>query len=545
MRSYLGSTVLQLFILGGCADPPEVDPTPPIGVPTPPVASTVVPAITPVVCADPDARTELAFDVVILPNEPNAEHRFVAAGLSGGDFDGDGDIDLFVPGPTSARLLLNAGDGATWTEAPSAIPDRPYFDAVGSAAADFDADGDLDVVVTRYLEPDVLLVNAGDGTFTEHGQALPPMASQSATWLDTDLDGHLDLLVAGHGAIDAGPQLDIVRPGDPSLLWLGDGAGGFVDRSDRFDASVSDGYTYVLGWTHLPGDAIPDLLVANDYPNYIPTLAAPSTAVGGWSADDGSLGLNLLVAGMGLGIADVSGDGVDDFLFPAWDRLVVVRSTTFGPWINIADAAGFTVNRPRSDLAWIGWGGDWADVDNDGDFDAIVAFGNLDTVVDAKANGDSVENAELQRYGVYVQDGDAEGHWTEGAASLGIAELGVWRGFTVADLNGDGWVDLAARDQNGRLVIWVSRCGSEGWVTVRPEPIDQAVGAEVVVIADGRRFARTIRAGGTSLASSNPPEATIGLGPADAIDDVLVVWPDGAETHTGPMPARAVVTIAR
>ena len=371
-------------------------------------------------------------------------------------------------------------------------------------------------------------------------------ASQSPAFGDLDGDGHLDLLIAGHGAIEPGYQMVIDEPGDPTRLWLGDGRGGFLDATDHLDPLIGDGYTFIVGLTDLDGDRMTDLFVANDYPRYLPTLAARNDGRGFAPAPAG-LGLEIVGAGMGLGIGDINVDGVDDFLMPIWDRIMVLRSSGSGAWVKVAPALGFDVPRPESDEPWVGWGGEWADLDNDGDLDGLVAFGHLDTIVEVALGGNETVNARDQRLAAYVR-GDDE-LFVESAESLGLDRIGAWRGFAAADLNGDGWVDLAARDLNGPIALFLSRCGEAGWLKIRPEPVHEAVGVEIEVVASGadrpRNWTRTIRAGGTSLASSAPPEALIGLGEIEEVDDVIVRWPDGTTHHTGPLQARQVVTVSR
>jgi enediyne biosynthesis protein E4 len=528
--------ILQVLLLG-CRTEPAIfaDPAP---------ADTMY--AEPVACADPAARDERAFDVVEIPADGLDYHRFMGAGIVAADFDGDGDHDLLAPGPNRARLLLNDGRGG-FDDDPEALPPLDYTLAVGGAAADFDADGDLDVVITRYLAPDHLLRNEG-GWFVAHdGPEMPPAASQSATFGDLDVDGDLDLLVAGHGAIEAGLQVTITEPGEPSRLWLGDGAGGFVDATEQIDARIHDGYSFVIGVTDVDADRVPDLMVANDYASYIPTLAGRNRGNADFVADDGELGLNVVAAGMGLGIGDINDDGLDDFLLPVWDRIVVLRSSGAGRWVNASQALDFRVPRPETDGTdgeWIGWGGEWVDLESDGDLDALIAFGHLDTIVEYSPSGNPTDNAADQEMVALINDGTG-GPFTSGAAEFEIDRVGVWRGFAVADLNGDGWPDIAARDLSGYIVVWLSRCGDAGWLTVKPGPVDLAVGAEIEVVAGDRTWLRRIHAGGTSLASSGPPEATIGLGDRDLVDDVIVRWPDGAEAHTGPLPTRQIVRVPR
>ena len=128
------------------------------------------------------------------------------------------------------------------------------------------------------------------------------------------------------------------------------------------------------------------------------------------------------------------------------------------------------------------------------------------------------------------------------------ADLGVFRGFALADLNGDGYLDYVLRDIFGVASIRVSRCGDAGWLMVRLEdagPNRFGVGARVEVTAGGVTQLRWIHAGSTNLASSAPPEAHFGLGAADGVETLRVVWPDGGESVFADVPGRRVVRVTR
>jgi hypothetical protein len=489
-------------------------------------------------CPDPGLRGQMAYDEIVLDGQGETDRRFWGGGIVAGDFDGDSDLDLVAPGPHIARYLRN--DGGVWTDDPTVLPERDWSFAAGGSAADYDADGDLDLLITAWGPPSALLHNDG-GTFVDVELPVPPAYSQSAAWRDVEGDGDLDVVVAGHGAIDPGQEIVITEPGSPTRLWLGDGQGGFVDGSRQwFDDPTMGAYTYVAGWTELNEDGKPDLMLANDYPIWLPSFAALHQG-DRFQSDPAGLGLTVFDAGMGLGVGDANGDFVDDFLMPVWDRVVLLMSVG-GRWVDSAAAAGMVVPPHDGDGQWIGWGGEWGDIDNDGDMDAIVAYGRLDAVVDyTGGGGPSADNDENQRFAIYLQQSD--GTFVEAAEALALGRYGAWRGFVATDLNGDGWLDLARRDLNGPIVINLSRCGEQAWLRVQPTPAEQAIGARIFVTAGGTTQVRTVQAGGTSLNSGGPPEVHFGLGSVEDIDEIEIRWPDGHTTKTGPTWARQVLQV--
>jgi len=480
------------------------------------------PGPAPVGCADPAAREDGWFDTIALPGEAADTHRFWGAGLAAFDVDLDGDQDLLIPGPDSARLLINDGHGG-FADGPT--PPGDYERAVGASVADMDADGDLDAYVSRWGPPGVLLRNDA-GTLTDvtsaAGLAVDAHA-QSSAWADVDLDGDLDLLVAGHGPIDdSGDQIVIPGPGDPSRLWLNDGSGTFTDGSARIPNRMHDAYTFVVTFAALDDDPVPDLLMSNDYPVWESGLAA----IGGPAefAVDAGLGLNVRAAGMGLAAGDWNDDGVEDFLVPVWDRLEA-RASTAGVWVDATEALGFTLP-PRTET-WVGWGAELADLDLDGDLDAVVAFGHLDVASSLTAGGVESANALDQPGLVYLNE---DGTFVERTAQIGLDWRGTSRGFVVTDLDGNGFPDIARRDLDGPITIHLARCDASSWIAVEFADPVAAVGAVVDLTTNGRVQRRTVHAGGTSLASATAPRLLFGSSGAHPIDSIEVAWPDGAST---------------
>jgi hypothetical protein len=483
-----------------------------------------------VVCANPTAREEVWFDTVVLDGEPADVHRFWGAGIAAFDSEGDGDLDLLVPGPHQGRLLLNDGRGG-FTDGPT--PPGDYERAVGASVADMDGDGDLDAYVSRWGPAGILLRNDG-GTFVDVTVAAGlgvPAHAQSSTWSDVDLDGDLDLFVAGHGQIDdSGEQILIPGPGDPTRLWLNDGSGRFTDASDRLPQRMRDAYTFVVTVAALDGDPAADVILSNDYPVWETGLAGRGVGTG-WTVDDGSLGLNVNAAGMGVGAGDWNDDGLEDFLVPAWDR-IEARASFQGRWIDVGDAIGLTLPR-HDDAVWVGWGAEIADLDADGDLDAVVALGHLDVASEIGPGGGATTNDLVQPNLLYERVGD---RYVERGAARGLDSSGTSRGFVLADLDGNGFVDLARRDLDGPVVVQLARCGDARWLEVRLEPPSAAVGAVVELAAGGRTQRRTVHAGGTSLASGTGPRLTFGIGSEQVIEGVTVTWPDGAVSVSEATP---------
>jgi hypothetical protein len=395
----------------------------------------------------------------------------------------------------------------------------------GGSLADIEGDGDLDLLILRYERPARLLRNDGPGEdgrpqlvdATAESGIDADGASTSSAWGDIDADGDLDLFVGAYG--DLASEVP-----SRSRLFVNQGDGTFVDRSEELAAVLGDGFTRVGGFHDVDGDGLPELYVVNDVGSVAPNVLLRNVG-GRFVRDDNASGLDLQMSGGGMGVGDVNGDDVPDFLIPQWDEISLMESNGSGEWFDWAAARGLRPDAERGQK--VGWGAELADMDNDGDLDGLVAYGALEVDIPYWENPDEQPDA------LFLQQED--GTFADVAPEWGIDDLGKNRGFVVADFNDDGWLDVVTRDVDGPSTLYVSRCGAEHWlkVTLRDEAIANrdVVGARVKVIAEsGRSWTRWVSAGGTGYGSGGPPELHFGLGPEVRVDRVEVRWPDGQES---------------
>jgi enediyne biosynthesis protein E4 len=466
-------------------------------------------------------------------------------GVSIEDYDGDGELDIFLPNLGPDQLYLNDAVGvygdATLTNWPAGIEFT-----TASVAVDYDDDGDMDLTAVNRGGPNALWENDGTGSFIRlpgTGWTTEFYGTTGAAWGDVDDDGDLDVLLYAHFVAPTS-DWDENNPGpaDPSELYLNNGDGTFVDASAALaqaNAELQGAYTYAGGFHDVDVDGDLDLVFVND----LGSLRQGNLLLRNDSVDGEliltdvtqDLNLQMSVFGMGIGVGEINGDGRPDMVISSWDAMPMKLSLGDGTFLD--DTMTFVPEIGVSDVAW---GAQFADMDNDGLEDLVIAYGYI------REDHEGLGNPEQQPDVLWLQQ--ADGTWTEVASDWGVDHSGMNRGLSTADLNGDGYLDVVRRDLKGNAIIDMSRCGDAGWLRVRldqPAPNIDAVGARVEVTAGGVTQTRWLRAGGTSYASSDPLEVHFGLGDHDTVDKILVTWPDGEQSLSRGITTRQQVEISR
>ncbi len=455
------------------------------------------------------------------------------------DLNGDGWLDIFLPNAGPSELYLGV-DGRSFVRAPEgSIPDEVQGRfGIGAIPVDADDDGDLDLLQVN-AGADAMLLNDGAGEFLLWTHTLIPSraddVSFAAAFGDWDRDGDLDLVSAVMKSGLPDQPGGAWEPGEPSHLLQNEGGAFFSDQDSLLPAESNHGYPFAIAWMDLDDDGDLDIHVGNDHgvevlPNRF------------WRNDDGSFadvsdqtGIGVAMDTMGMGFGDLNSDGRPDVLMSGTLELVLLESQPDGTWVRTDAARGLTL-RGTSE---IGWGVDLADMDNSGTLDALVNFGYWPPVGD---------NAAAQADALYLlQDGRFD---EEVAAAWGMADTGLGRGFVLADLNGDGWLDVVKRQTGQPAQVHLSRCGTASWLKVRLSQPGRSnsfsIGAAVEVETETTVHKRWIMAGGTSISSGGPPELHFGLGDQDVVQAIRVRWPDGTWNEwTGGLEARRTLTLVR
>ena len=493
----------------------------------------------PVTCADPSKRDESPFETVLLPG-PGALQGFAmqGGGLVVADLDGDPELEIVRLTESSVHLFDLSPDGR-WEEHSERLPVLPAQGWMGASAADIDGDDDLDLILGGFDAPKALLRNQGDGTFVDisagSGLQLVSLRNSAMAWADWNLDGVLDLAVANYGLGPVGPE-----NAQRCELYIGNGDGTFTDVSEDLPETVHAGYTFHFGFFDLDEDQRPDLLAVQDYP-WLQQSVLVNNTTEGWVAVEGS-GFAAGIDAMGMAAADQNGDGMPDFAissigeFGYYESLRTPSEPMGLVYLERALELGLDPEERQ-----FGWGTDFGDVDNDGDEDLYMAFGDWVPI--------TIPSAILDYYPDALWINDGEDVWTDRGVELGVGLTLTARGSAMTDIDGDGWLDIVVANMEGPTAVHRSRCGDAAWLTLElhdeTTPNTRGVGAVVDVYVGETQHRRWLHAGSTSLFTGQQPRVHVGLGDADLVDRVEVTWPDGELTSLSNVASRQRYTLHR
>ena len=494
--------------------------------------------------------------------------EMLGSGAAFFDYDADGDPDLYLvngaplPGFTGEegprnRLYRNDGTGR-FTDVTDAAGVGHAGYGHGACVGDYDGDGDIDVYVTNF-GPNALYRNDGDGTFTDVTDTAAvgdPRWSASAAFADYDLDGDLDLYVTNYleFSIDENPWCGVKAtdaraycdpeqfPGQPDTLYRNDGDGTFSDVTRQSGTYNVRGKGLGVAWTDYDLDGRPDMYVANDSTeNFLYHNLGDGTFEDVAFMAGVALGENGdMENGMGVAWGDYDNDGLPDLTVTNYadqtNTLYHNDGDGFFADVTVASRTGYITD------PYLGWATAFTDYDNDGDVDLFVANGHLHDNL-----------AELGQEGTYAQRNlwfrnDGGGVWVEVAAELGAAAAAedVSRGTAFADIDLDGDLDMVVTNSNAPARVLRNAGGSDGnWLVVylrRANGEAGGIGARVrVTTAHGDRW-REVRSGAGYLSQDDLP-AHFGLGDADHVEQLTVQWPGGGVDEYADLPANARVVV--
>ena len=469
---------------------------------------------------EPQARQQSMIPVK-LQAQPMMGAKAKMAPASGGacmlDVTGSGQMDLvLMSSPQAIRVLHRESDGKFKDVDTTAAGLTMRGAGIACAVGDYDSDNlnDLAVAADDGVH---LFRNLGKGKFQDvTGEAGLAQRNHPAgiTFIDFDHDGDLDLFVTG-SALKAGDGANV--------LWRNNGNKTFTEWTEQTGLGGA-GKTATAILTDFNNDRAVDVAVTGDG-------AAPALFV---NPREGKYPQQPLYDAK---LPATEGIAVFDFNKDGWMDVAVTHAGAPGLtlWRNVAGSQDASRRFERVQLplsgATRGWGVTAVDIDNDGWID-------LAAIVETNAG---------PRVKVFRNKGD--GSFEDVSRALGldsVPTLVAPRGLIAADVDGDGAADLIVTQLNAPPVLLRNEGANKNHF-VRLDlggyaDNKTALGSKVEIFANGQ-WQKWELAGASGLATQAPPQLLIGLGQADHIDLLRILWPTGILQDEIDLPHTPVIAM--
>ena len=498
----------------------------------------------------------------------------MGSGAAFADIDNDGDLDLYIvniPQPLTQQdatadsqtnvLYRNNGDGtfADITDI-AGVGHQGY--GMGCVFADYNGDGNLDLYVTNY-GTNVLYRNNGNGTFSDVTKTAGvgcELWSTGAAFADVDADSDLDLYVCNYVTYDLEKleqmQAESLQSGKPvpsalnphvfepqdNVFYRNNGDGTFSNVTTEVGIAAPGGRSMQCIFSDFDNDNDLDLYVANDTSvNYVyrneGNGAFTDVSNESWAAD--------FRGSMGLAAGDYDDDGDIDLFMSHW---VDEENTLYRNLLKEDPSSGhirfvdesYSAMLAEVSIKLIGWGTALFDYDNDGDLDIFVTNGS--TFQELKQPEVLIPQVDA----LYRNDGD--GSFSDVSEITGITVLPtrVGRGATFGDYDNDGDVDIFLVNNHAAPTLLRNHGGNRnGWLHVELIGADgnrNAIGAKIQLKTADRIQVREIYAG-ESYMSANSFITEFGVGDATQIETLQVTWLNGDVQKLHNIPANQRVHV--
>jgi tetratricopeptide (TPR) repeat protein len=423
------------------------------------------------------------------------------------DYDGDGRIDLFIPGRGLYRNLGNKFEDVT---AKAGL--EKGVTSLSCTVGDYDNDGAPDLAIggNRVM----LFHNEKNGTFKDVTEVAIPESTKSVwfnlgvLFIDYDHDGDLDLYVTrmlpeAQRGIERPTALTYHNPHVANVMWRNNGNGTFTDVTDSIGLAGTDPSLAAVG-TDYNNDRAVDLVLAQW--NAAPTIFANPREGKFVQRQPWSGEMSRLTNA--VAVLDFDHDGWMDLAFTHWGAPALTL------WRNKEGKSFEPVPLPAT--TWVrGWGVAAFDYDNDG-------------WVDLAAVGETADGrGEVRLFRNLGPEG-----FKDVTADVGLDKIVLKdpRAIITGDYDGDGATDLLITQNHGPVVLLRNEGGNKNhWLRLNLKGLadnKSAIGTKVEVFAGGNRQKFEI-AGSSGYLGQNSPYLTVGLGQSTQADVVRMLWPTG------------------
>ena len=509
-------------------------------------------------------------------------YLYMGGGVSAGDINNDGLIDLFFTGNmVPNKLYLNKGNMQfeDISNAAGLSGDSRWY--TGTTMADINNDGYLDIYCSvggKFgTKKNQLFVNNKDNTFTEQAEdygIADPANSVQATFFDYDLDGDLDLYVANYPPTPFNaPNFHYAfkqqspKPLETDKLYKREG-NTYVDVTEQAGLKTF-GLSLSATVGDLNQDGYPDLYVSNDFST--PDYLFLNNQDGTFSEEVKQSTKNTSFYGMGVDIADFNNDLLLDILQVDMtaqnNRRSKANMASMDPALfwstvnagfhyqymqnslqmnngNLAESLPDFSNISRlagvSSTDW-SWSPLFADLDNDGWKDIYIANGTrreinnrdffnsipkgvpLDSSLEKSL---SIPSEKIENF-VYKNNGDLT--FTQINNDWGLTDKTFSNGCVYVDLDNDGDLDIVANNIDEAASVYVNTNSANGnYLNLKFKGPDQngfGLGVKCILFVDGTQQLQELNLT-RGFQSSVAPQLHFGLGQLSQIDSLQVIWPD-------------------
>lgn len=480
--------------------------------------------------------------------EQGIDQRHISDQLMGGgvamfDLNKDGLVDIYTTGGVEAdKLYLNEGNGrfADISDQSGVTSVTNSYETFGVIAGDINNDGcqDLFITVLASDQHNLVLLNNCDSTFTDiSAQAgiTQPSASTSATFLDYNKDGFLDVYVINYidepGALydNDGNIIGFDHKCYPNFLYINQGNNSFQEKAESYGVNHTGCGLAVVG-TDFDQDGDQDIYVANDFGEWIKPNVLYRNNYPDDSFTDVSVetGMDIGLYGMGIAIGDYDRDDDFDYYVTNLGRNYFMQNQGDGTFKDIAESLAVQNTRGNDGLFTTGWGTFFFDYDNDAYLDLFVSNGYIPAAAFIATTLND-ENVLYKNTNFAFDDKGPE---------MGINSDRINRGVTYADFDNDGDTDLflpslARKESEENKINFLffenTLENTNNWAQIYLEGTNSnkdANGSLVYLRAGEELFIQELYSGGTH-ASQNMHELHFGLSDFSKIDSIQIKWPSG------------------